>query len=135
MKSLIALAASLLILAGCATSPTPAPSPPPPPPPPAGPNVSGAWTLIVESPMGANESTANFQQSASALTGKIVGERGEAELSGTIEQSAIAFSITINIQGQSLQIDYKGEVTGDAMAGTVKFGDYGEGKWSGKKKS
>jgi hypothetical protein len=140
MKSFIAIAASLLILAGCVTTPTsgPVPSAPAktaPPPPPAGPNVSGSWTLTVESPMGSNESTAMFEQSASTLSGKIVSERGEAPLTGTINDSAIAFSITINVQGQSLKIDYSGQVTGDAMSGTVKFGDYGEGKWSGKKKS
>jgi hypothetical protein len=134
MKSFIAFAA-VLLLAGCASvAPTPsAPSAPPPPPP--GPNVSGSWTLSVESPMGTNESTATFQQSAGTLSGKIASERGETALTGTINDKAIVFSITINLQGQSLKIDYSGEVTGDAMAGTVKFGDYGEGKWSGKKKS
>jgi hypothetical protein len=85
--------------------------------------------------MGANESTATFQQNAGALSGKIASERGEAELTGTIDNAAIAFSISINMQGQSLKIDYTGQVTGDTMSGTVKFGDYGEGKWSGKKKS
>ena len=140
MKSFIAIAASLLILAGCASTSTgsaPAPTAPPAakPAPPAGPNVSGTWTLTVESPMGANESTATFEQSAGTLSGKIASERGEAPLSGTINNSTIAFSISINLQGQSLKIDYSGEVTGDAMSGTVKFGDYGEGKWTGKKKS
>jgi len=137
MKSLIAIAASLLILAGCVTTQTSAPPPAAPakPAPPAGPNVSGTWTLTVESPMGSNESTATFQQSAGALSGKIASERGETTLTGTIDNSTIAFSININMQGQALKIDYSGQVTGDAMSGTVKFGDYGEGKWSGKKKS
>jgi len=140
MKSFIALAASLMFLAGCvATSttstPPPAASKPAPPPPPAGPNISGSWTLTVESPMGSNESTATFQQNAGALSGKIASDRGETELTGTINNADIAFSININVQGQALKIDYAGQVTGDAMTGTVKFGDYGEGKWSGKKKS
>jgi hypothetical protein len=135
MKSFIAFAASLLVLAGCASVTTPPATAPQPPPPAAGPSVTGAWTLTVQSPMGANESTATFKQEGSALTGKIVSDRGEADLTGTINASAIAFSISINVQGQSLKIDYTGEVTGDAMTGTVKFGDYGEGTWSGKKKS
>jgi hypothetical protein len=138
MKSLIAIAASLLILGGCVTTQTSAPTPSAPaakPAPPAGPNVSGTWTLTVESPMGANESTATFEQSAGTLSGKIASERGEAPLSGTINNSTVAFSININVQGQALKIDYTGEVTGDAMSGTVKFGDFGEGKWSGKRKS
>jgi hypothetical protein len=140
MKSFIALAASLVMLAGCVTTsttptPPPAASKPVPPPPPAGPNISGSWTLTVESPMGSNESTATFQQNAGALSGKIASDRGETELTGTINNADITFSININVQGQALKIDYTGQVTGDAMTGTVKFGDYGEGKWSGKKKS
>jgi hypothetical protein len=133
MKSFIAMAASLF-LAGCVATTTTT-SPPTPPPPPPGPNVSGSWTLTVESPMGSNESTATFQQSAGVLTGKIANERGEVELTGTINAADIAFSITINMQGESLKLDYSGAVSGDAMSGTVKCGDYGEGKWSGKKKS
>ena len=138
MKSFIALAASLMMLAGCvttSTTPTTPASKPVPPPPPAGPNISGSWTLTVESPMGSNESTATFQQNAGALSGKIASDRGETELTGTINNADITFSININVQGQALKIDYTGQVTGDAMTGTVKFGDYGEGKWSGKKKS
>ena len=136
MKSFIAFAASLLLLAGCVSTTGPTPSAPAaPPPPPPGPSVAGSWTLTVESPMGTNESTATFEQSAGTLSGKIASDRGETALAGTINGKAVMFSITINVQGQSLKIDYSGEVTGDAMAGTVKFGDYGEGKWSGKKKS
>jgi len=131
MKSFIVLAASLLILAGCASVAPSGPAEPPTPPP--GPNISGSWALTVESPMGANQSTATITQTGGTLSGKIANERGETALTGTIDKSAITFSITIDAQGQTLKIDYSGQVTGDTMAGTVRFGDYGEGKWSGKK--
>jgi uncharacterized protein YceK len=127
MKSFIALAASLLVLSGCVTVVPPTPASPP------APNVSGSWALTVETPMGPNQATATFQQAANALSGKIANERGETTLTGTIEKTAINFSITIDAQGQTLKIDYSGEVTGDTMAGTVRFGEYAEGKWSGKK--
>ena len=136
MKSFIALSATLMLLAGCATTTTSAPpaaKAPPPPPVAAGPNVTGTWALIVESPMGANPVTATFKQDAGALTGKMSSERGDAELTGNVDKSTITFSITINAQGTALKIDYTGQITGDTMAGTVKFGDFGEGKWSGKK--
>jgi aerobic carbon-monoxide dehydrogenase large subunit len=128
MKSLIALAASLLVLTGCVTNVSSTP-----PPPPAGPNVTGNWALMVETPMGPNNVTATFQQANNTLSGKIANDRGETQLTGTIEKTAINFSITIDAQGTTLKIEYSGEVTGDTMAGTVKFGDFGEGKWTGKK--
>jgi len=145
MKSFIALAASLLVLAGCATTSTtssspsgsaarPAPSAPPPAAP-SGPNVNGAWSLTVESPQGSNTSVATFQQSGSALSGNIAGQAGQTALTGSIQGSNIAFSISINVQGTPLKLDYTGKVEGDSMSGTVKFGDFGEGPWTAKKKS
>jgi hypothetical protein len=32
-----------------------------------------------------------------------------------------------------LQIDYAGTVEGDAMKGTMKLGEFGEGTWTGKR--
>jgi hypothetical protein len=46
----------------------------------------------------------------------------------------VNFGINVNVQGQNLQIDYTGTVTGDTMSGTVVFGSFGDGKWTGKKK-
>jgi hypothetical protein len=64
----------------------------------------------------------------------MVSPRGEVPLTGTLKGNAIAFGLNVNVQGQDLQIDYSGTVTGDTMSGTVVFGSFGDGKWTGKKK-
>jgi hypothetical protein len=100
------------------------------------PGVTGNWVLTVESPMGTRDSDAVFTQSGEQLSGKIVSARGEAPLTnGSVKGDAIAFSININAQGTDLQIDYSGTVTGDTMGGTVQFGSFGDGKWTGKRKA
>jgi D-glucosaminate-6-phosphate ammonia-lyase len=133
---LLCVAVVASIAAACSTTPSqPSPSSAPPPPPAAkGADVTGTWELNVESPMGSRASDAVFTQAGETLGGKMVSARGEVPLTGTIKGDAITFGINVNVQGQNLQIDYTGTVTGDTMSGTVVFGSFGDGKWTGKKK-
>jgi len=131
---LLCVAAVASIAAGCMTTKSPQSAPPPPAPAAKVTDVSGTWELNVESPMGSRASDAIFTQTGETLGGKMVSPRGEVPLTGTIKGDAVNFSITVNAQGQTLQIDYTGTVTGDAMSGTVVFGSFGDGKWTGKKK-
>jgi len=131
MQILRVLAAtSMLALAACAATP-PAAAPQQPA---AGANVSGSWTMTVESPMGTRDSNAELSQTGEQLSGKMISQRGEVPINGAIKGDDVAFGMNVNMQGQSLQIDYSGKVAGDAMSGTVKFGDFGDGKWTAKRK-
>ncbi|HEY4366325.1 MAG TPA: hypothetical protein VGN07_03765 [Steroidobacteraceae bacterium] len=118
---------SLLALAACAATPPGAV--------PVEANVSGAWTMTVESPIGTRDSNAEFSQAGERLSGRVVSRRGEVPINGTVKGDDVAFGMNVNMRGQSLQIDYTGKVAGDAMSGTVKFGDFGDGKWTAKKKA
>jgi hypothetical protein len=123
------------IAAACSTTPSQPTAPPPPPAPAAKTlDLTGTWELNVESPMGSRASDAIFTQTGETLGGKIVSTRGEVPLNGTIKGDAVNFGINVNVQGQTLQIDYAGTVTGDTMSGTVVFGSFGDGKWTGKRK-
>ena len=130
---LLCVAVVASIAAACSMAPSQQSAPPPPAAAKAG-DVSGTWELNVESPMGARASDAVFTQSGETLGGKMISPRGEVPLTGTIKGEAIAFGINVNVQGQDLQIDYTGTVTGDTMSGTVVFGSFGDGKWTGKRK-
>jgi hypothetical protein len=128
------VAAVACIAAACSTTPSQQTAPPPPPAAAKVTDVSGTWELNVESPMGSRASDAIFTQSGETLGGKMVSSRGEVPLTGTIDGDTVKFGINVNVQGQSLQIDYSGTVTGDTMSGTVVFGSFGDGKWTGKRK-
>jgi hypothetical protein len=95
--------------------------------------VAGEWKLTVESPNGTGTPTVVFKQDGGTLTGTYKGRFGEAPLKGTIKGNEIKFTLTISPQGQDLQIDYSGDVDGDTMKGKVKFGDLGEGTFTGKR--
>ena len=97
--------------------------------------VAGDWNLTVESPNGTRTPTASFKQDGENLTGTYKGALGEAPLKGTIKGNEIKFTVTVNTPNGELALDYSGTVDGDSMKGTVKFGQLGEGTFTGKKKA
>jgi hypothetical protein len=96
--------------------------------------VAGEWNLKVESPNGTATPSVTFKQEGETLTGTYKGRFGESSVKGTIKGNEIKFAATINAQGQELQLEYSGTVDGDAMKGKVKFGEMGEGDFTGTKK-
>ncbi len=96
-------------------------------------NVNGVWDVTVESPQGTGKPTITIKQDGETLTGTYKGRMGETPLKGTIKGNDIKFSITVSPQGQDLVIEYAGTVDGDTMKGKAKFGEYGEGNFTGKK--
>ena len=104
------------------------------PPKPQKIDVTGAWELTVESPQGTMTSTATYKQDGEKLTGTHVGQMGELPLAGTVKGSEIAYTITIDAQGQQFTLTYAGKIDGDAITGTVEFGGMGSANWSAKRK-
>jgi hypothetical protein len=104
------------------------------PPPSASLDVSGSWTFAVETPAGSGTPTMTFKQDGGKLTGQYVGQLGEAPLAGTLEGTAIEFTINLTLEGNAVSIRYAGTVEKDSMKGTVKFGDIAEGSFTAKKK-
>src|SRR5215467_8873676 len=97
--------------------------------------VSGEWALTVETPNATGTPSVIFKQSGEDLTGTYKGRFGESQLKGSVKGNEIKFSVTISPQGQDLVIEYFGTVDGDSMKGKAKFGEFGEGDFTGRKKS
>jgi len=96
-------------------------------------NLSGNWKLTIETPNGPGSPSLVLKHEGEKLTGTYKGRFGESPLEGTVKDKDIKFTVKVNAQGQEFQIDYTGTVEGDTMKGKVKFGDFGEGTFSGKK--
>jgi hypothetical protein len=98
-------------------------------------NISGEWSVTVETSGGSGTPTFTFKQDGETLTGTYKGQFGESPLTGTVKGADIKFTIKINAQGQDLTIEYAGKIESkDSMKGTVKLGELGEGTWTGKRK-
>lgn len=133
----LTIAAAAMLLAACASTPSePAPSgAAAPAAKTTATDITGTWALSIETPMGARDSTMTAKQSGESFAGTIGGAQGTRDIQGTVKGKDINFAMDVEVQGNALHIEYAGVVEGDTMKGTVKFGDFGEGSWTGKKQN
>jgi hypothetical protein len=100
-----------------------------------GANVTGDWSVAVETSAGSGNPSFTFKQEGEKLTGTYKGQLGEGPLNGTVKGDDITFSVKVNAQGQDLTIVYTGKIENkDTMKGKVVLGELGEGTWTGKRK-
>jgi hypothetical protein len=98
-------------------------------------NITGDWSVAVETSGGSGNPSFTFKQEGETLTGMYKGQLGEGPLTGTVKGADIKFTIKVNAQGQDLTIVYTGKIESkDSMKGTVVLGELGEGTWTGKRK-
>jgi hypothetical protein len=97
-------------------------------------NVTGEWDLIVESPAGTGTPHFSLKQEGTTITGNYKGALGEAPVTGSVKGNAVTIKFHVEAQGMEMEVSYVGTVDGAAMSGTVTLGDFGEGKFTGKKK-
>ena len=103
-------------------------------PAPAALDVSGTWAVEVETGQGTGTPSFTFKQEGEKLSGQYRGLFGEAPVTGTLNGTAIAFSVDVTAEGNTVRVTYSGTVEKDTMKGTVKFGDLGEGTFKGTRK-
>jgi hypothetical protein len=98
-------------------------------------NVTGTWTMQVETGMGSGSPTFTLTQEGGSVSGTYEGYFGTAPVTGTVEGDAVTLSIEVSAQGQDVKVDYVGTVDGDSMTGKVVFGQWGEGTFEGTRRT
>ena len=97
-------------------------------------NVAGEWDFTVESPAGTGTPHFSLKQEGATLSGTYKGALGEAPVTGSVKGNAVTIQFRVDAQGMEMDVIYKGTVDGASISGTVTLGDFGEGKFTGKKK-
>jgi imidazolonepropionase-like amidohydrolase len=97
--------------------------------------IGGAWRLAIESPQGTQQVTMTVNQSGAGFTGRMSGlPTGDVDISdGKITGNKATWSLTLSFGGQSLALNFSGDVTGTKIAGTVELGPMGSATFSGDK--
>ncbi|HSD28740.1 MAG TPA: hypothetical protein VLL75_15665 [Vicinamibacteria bacterium] len=95
------------------------------------PDVTGKWTMTVETSAGSGNPTFTLTQKGEDITGNYSGRFGEAPVTGTIKGSRVTLRFTVSVEGQEVKTEYVGTVEGDTMTGKVVFGGFGEGTFKG----
>ena len=99
-----------------------------------GTNVTGEWAFTVQTDQGGGTPTITFKQDGEKLTGKYVGQLGNADLTGTLKGSTIHFTFTIDVQGQQAPVTYDGTVEKNTMKGKLDIGGMVSGTFTATKK-
>ncbi|HEY8459439.1 MAG TPA: hypothetical protein VIM99_03615 [Blastocatellia bacterium] len=95
-------------------------------------DVTGSWSVTVETDAGSGSPSFTFKQEGEKLTGKYKGLFGEADLTGTVKGDKIEFSFKVSGQIEGV-LTYAGTTDGKTMKGKVSLAGMGEGTFSGKK--
>jgi hypothetical protein len=107
-------------------------------------DVTGTWTWTVKARQGGTDRkfTAKFKVSGDKVTGKVSspgrdGQDRETEIKdGSIKGDELSFSVTREMNGNSMTTKYSGKVTGDTIKGKTEFERNGETMkrdWEAKK--
>lgn len=96
--------------------------------------LTGTWELTMTTPQGPNTVEVNVTQTGEAITGELISPLGNAPFKGTFIKDVLSVTASVDMQGTPLAIVFDGKLTGETLAGTVKFGDFGEAPWTGKRK-
>lgn len=95
--------------------------------------VSGHWDVRVDFFLGSADHELSLEQQGADLTGIHRGDILASELRGVVEGNQVRFRSSHRYEGTRLGYDFEGRVEGDAMAGTVDLGEYGQAKWTARK--
>ena len=96
-------------------------------------DLSGAWVLTVTSPNGTGERQVIFVQDGHDLTGQISSSRATGALTGSVEGDKVTFLAVVEMESGAFEIVYEATVADGEMKGTVDFGDYGTGTFTGRR--
>ena len=93
-------------------------------------DISGAWSITVNSSQGPIPATLRLTVEGEKLTGVIMGgDGGEMPLEGTVKDNEVAFSFWYG----EIPVSMSGKVDGDTIKGTFDAGGQDGGDWSGKR--
>lgn len=84
-------------------------------------DVAGSWTLSVSTDNGVTTPSMTLEQDGPALTGHYSSDAlGEQDVSGTVDGNAVTISFDASLQGQSVDVVYRGTLGDDGrLTGTI----------------
>lgn len=91
-------------------------------PRPSATDVSGNWQAEIVSPMGTLSCTLEFQQEGNSVQGTIISEMGQWPINDAVlNGKELIFSITANIMGESMTLEFNGTAEPDVIEGNISF--------------
>ncbi|MCJ7681670.1 MAG: amidohydrolase family protein, partial [Candidatus Aminicenantes bacterium] len=86
---------------------------------PAAVNITGKWSVQVAAPSGDMAMTAEFKQDGRQVTGSLTSDMGQWTLTGQLDGSNLTFTVTADIMGQSMELEFSGKAAPDTIEGSI----------------
>lgn len=96
-------------------------------------NVAGEWEITLETDADTMKPRLSLEQDDAEVTGTYKDEFGSVPVTGTVSGNDISLQFRADIPNENLVVIYTGTVDGNTMKGRVKFGELGEGTFTGRK--
>jgi len=94
--------------------------------------VDGTYNITMNTPMGDRPATVTLAADGGALSGTFGGGQGSVAITdGTTSGDDVAWAATINGAMGEMKLAFSGKVDGDTIGGTVQFGMFGSGLFTG----
>jgi hypothetical protein len=96
--------------------------------------VDGTYNITIVTPMGDRPASLTLVSDGEALSGTFGGEQGEQPWDGgTVSGDDVTWSNEFSGAMGPMQLDFAGTIDGDAISGTVQFGSFGSGTFTGSR--
>jgi imidazolonepropionase-like amidohydrolase len=96
--------------------------------------VGGTWTVTTNTPQGSQTATLTITQTGESFTGTMNSEMGSLPVAdGQVSGQSVTWSITIQMGGQSMTVNFRGDVEGTRMRGTAELGAFGNAPFTAEK--
>jgi len=97
--------------------------------------VAGAWAMALTSPQGPLDITVMLVQNGASFNGTMTSQLGSQEISdGQITGRNVTWTSTVQFGGQSITLNYRGEVDGNRMTGSADLGSFGSATFTAERK-
>ena len=93
-------------------------------------DMTGTWEMEVVSASGTGNPIFTLTQDGKKISGTYSGAFGDSPVKGKIKGD----KFSLNFESSGVHLTYKGTVEGNNCKGTVIFGEYGNGEFTGVKK-
>jgi hypothetical protein len=96
-------------------------------------DVTGEWEFTVQSPNGAGTRQVTLVQQGDSISGSISSSRASGNFTGVLDGDQLSFTVILAMDSGPFAVTYQATVAGDEMEGTIDFGDYGQGTFTGRR--
>lgn len=96
--------------------------------------VDGEWAVELTLPLGEQSFTMVIDQKGSVLSGHMINEFGQFDLTGAIDRDQVKLQWSFPDGGKLLNVTFDGKVSRDTMSGRAKVGNLGEGPMEVRRK-